>query len=64
MDFYEIDDVLYWFKYIFFCFLCVTYVVIFHMMVRIFMTIDEPILLMRGPWIAVLVLPRKITFST
>ena len=41
-----------------------TYVVIFHMTVRIIMTIDEPILLMRGPWIAVLVLPRKITFST
>ena len=41
-----------------------TYVVIFHMMVSIFMTIDEPILLMRGPCIAVFVLPRKITFST
>ena len=41
-----------------------TYVVIFHMMVRVIVTIDEPILLMRGPWIAVLVLPRKITFST
>ena len=69
IDFYDIDDVLYWFKYIFlllFSYVSVklTYVVIFHMMVRIIMTIDEPILLMRGPWIALLVLPRKITFST
>ena len=41
-----------------------TYVVIFHIMVRIIMTIDDPIPLMPGPWIAVLVLLRKITFST
>ena len=41
-----------------------TYIVIFHMMVRIIMVIDEPISLMCGLWIAVLVLPRKNTFST
>ena len=53
IDFYDIDDVLNWFKYIFlllfsYVSLKLTYVVIFHMMVRIIMTIDEPILLMRG----------------
>ena len=69
--FYDIDDVLYWLKYFFFQFLYVsllslklTYVVVFHMMVRIIMAIDEPIPLICGSWIAVLVLPRKITFST
>ena len=41
-----------------------TYVVIFHMTVRIIIAIDEPTPIMFGPWIAVLILTWKITFST
>ena len=52
------------FFYSFYVLLKLTYVVIFHMIVRIIMAIDEPTQLMCVSWIAVLVLPRKIKFST
>ena len=66
IDFYDSYEVLYWFNINrFFKFSYVlfklTYVVIFHMIARIIMAIDEPTPLMCGPWIAVLVFNMTVT---